>query len=351
MKRILCLVLVVGSLAAGCRESSAPAATRAPVPPAAPTSTTLASWPVHPDRTGMLSLGTSYVAWVDRRRAVVVADVGSGERQTVHRTAYAGGEIGAVEPMGRRVLVVDVRPGESASGPPAAWRLVAVDRRSGRWRVLTASRRGAPSWAPVPVSGGAVAGWVTRRLDRSAGGVAHTWRPGSAPRRWGRVGRASLVGITPEGVVLSRYGGGSVRGLGRDDLELRGPGGVRRLTRDGLVVEADLDGSTLTWSERADRGHQSADPVEIHALDLGDPAATPRVLRQPTGYALRAGDGFVLWSGHGLRVAPLEGGPEAVLSGHLVPGPSYQPDVRGDRVAYVIRTADGPRLVVARVGT
>ena len=361
--RALALALLLAATTAGCDDGGTPApapATAAAVgQPAALSVSEVGSWPVDAGRLRMLGLGPTYVVWAAARHGrpqdgptrVVVSGLDGGSRRTVYRSAYAGGQIGAVAEMAGRVLVVDERPGVSDHGPPAAWRLVAVGLGGGR-RVLAESEPGVASWSLAPVTadsaGGWVAGWVRQDAEPPVGGVAFTWTPGSEPRRWGSVGRAQLVGLTADGLVLERIGRDEVRGMYRVDLVLRTRSGVRRLTADGLVVEADVDGSTLAWSERADRGHQLADPVEVHTLDLDHLDAPAAVHRGATGYELHAGDGFVLRSGRhlGLNVAPTQGGAPLRLPGARVPGTSNSPAVLGDRVAYVRRTDDGVRLVV-----
>jgi len=364
--RALALALLLAVTAVACDDGESPAPAPATVAaagqPSALAVAVLESRPVDAGRLRMLGLGPTYVVWAAARSGswesgpirVVVAGLDGGARRTVYRSAYADGQIGGVVEMAGRVLVVDEQPGPSDYGPPAAWRLVAVGL-AGRRRVLAESGPAVATWSPSPVTadgaGGAVAGWVRQGADPSVGGVAFTWSPGSVPRRWGRVGGARLVGLTPGGLLLARIGRDEVRGLYRVDLALRTRSGVRRLTVDGLVVEADVDGSTLAWSERADRGHRLADPVEVHTLDLGHLDVPETVLRGATGYALHAGDGFVLRSGPGLglSVAPALGGAALRLPGARVPGTSNSPDVLGDRVAYVRRSADGVRLVVLEV--
>lgn len=351
VKRVLALALLLVLTSAGCDDH--PPAARADAPSARSLGTEqLVSWPVDPGRVRMLSLGPSYVAWAATRddrwqtgpRRVVVADRGSGVRRTVYRTAYDGGQVSGIEAMPGRVLVADSRPGEHQNDPPVAWRLVSVDLGSGRQQALATSRPGVVSWAPWPVSNGDVAGWVSEH------GVASTWRPGSEPRRWGSIGRATLVGVVPDGLVLSHLGHGEVGGLHRTDLELRTGAGTTSLTDDGLLVEADVDGSTLVWSERSATG-ELADPADFRVLDLDHPDRPAVVHRGSTGYELHAGDGLVLWSGAalGLRVAPAEGGHGTRLPARRVPGTSNAADVRGRQVAYVTRTPDGPRLVVLRI--
>lgn len=368
--RALALALLLAATTVGCDgESPAPApATAAAVGQPASLAVSelavseVASWPVDAGRLRMLGLGPTYVVWAAARDGrsqagptrVVVSDLDGGTRRTVYRSTYAGGQIGGVAEMAGRVLVVDERPGPSDHGPPTAWRLMAVGLAGGR-RVLAESEPGVVSWSPAPVTadgaGGWTAGWVQQDAEPPTGAVAFTWMPGSDPRRWGSVGRAQLVGLTADGLLLERIGRDEVRGMYRIDLALRTRSGVRRLTDDGLVVEADVDGSTLAWSERADRGHQLADPVEVHTLDLDHLDGPETIRRGATGWELHAGDGFVLRSGRhlGLSVAPAQGGTPLRLPGARVPGTSNSPAVLADRVAYVRRTDDGVRLVVLEV--